>query len=339
MSRRSRLEREPWSNDLLATMRDFERGDPERPRIGRSRTVDDDVVLIGQDPFLEFPSSNVVTLDQDPRGRPRLTARFMGFFGPQGALPLSGTLESRQWARRGDVSYRRFLEMFLTRFVHLFFRAWGAGRPAVQRDRPRDDRFAAYVGGFSGIDAPDLPEADLSAVYSRLGFSGLLAPRVKSAGRLARFLRASLRADVDIEEHVGMWLDFAREDRTCLGTANASLGTDAVLGGRTWSINDRIAIVLRTRGWEDYCSLLPTGAKFNRMNEAIFFYLGHRWDYRIQLVLPAAEARRISLGREGRLGWTSWISPKPGPDGLLRDARFAPPPARPTNCVSGGMLP
>ena len=75
--------------------------------------------------------------------------RFLGFFGPQGALPLDTTIEAFHWARGHDESFVRFANIFADRFLQLFYRAWAQAQPHVNRDRPKDDRFTVYVGDAS----------------------------------------------------------------------------------------------------------------------------------------------------------------------------------------------
>ena len=58
------MEEEPWRFDFFAAMRRLERINPQRPRIGDSATLRDELVLLGQDPFMEFPASNLARVEQ-----------------------------------------------------------------------------------------------------------------------------------------------------------------------------------------------------------------------------------------------------------------------------------
>ena len=79
------LQREPWAHDLFATLRRIERSYPGRPRIGDSAARDEDTVTLGQDPYLDFPASNIGAANLDAAGRLRLSVKFLGLLGPQGA--------------------------------------------------------------------------------------------------------------------------------------------------------------------------------------------------------------------------------------------------------------
>ncbi len=334
MSRRDDLFSRPYAQDLFAVLRELERGAaptedrPGKPRIGASRTAGEDVVTLSQDPHMEFAASNVVGYEE-PDGRPpRLTARFLGFFGPQGALPLTTTVDAHRWANlRQDPSFIHFADIFGTRFLQLFYRAWGMARPIVHRDRPDDDRFSDWLGSFAGIGSAATRVQPQAAADARLAFAGLVAPRVKSASRLAHLLRGTLKVDADVEERIGTWLVFEPEDCMSLGRRGSALGVDALLGQRTYSINDRIRIAIRTESLEQYEDLLPTGRRFDELTDLVLFYVGRNWTFEIELALPRALAPPVRLGRSGQLGFTSWVAPPASgdtDDPYRRDARFDP---------------
>ena len=70
--------------DMFAILRRFERSFPDRPRIGNSETLKDDYVRLGEDPYLEFPASNVGAVRLDAEGQFRVFVKFLGLLGPQG---------------------------------------------------------------------------------------------------------------------------------------------------------------------------------------------------------------------------------------------------------------
>ena len=116
------LKAEPWRFNFYDVLRKLERQHPDRPRIGDSATRREEYVELGQDPFLEFPASNL-TGAQVRGDRLQILAQFLGLSGPQGALPLTTTDESLSWLLMRDDSFARFLDLFNNRFQQLFFRA------------------------------------------------------------------------------------------------------------------------------------------------------------------------------------------------------------------------
>ena len=323
-TRRDQLKADPFRFDLLALLREFERTEPDKPRIGKSQVTAQEVVRLGQDPFLDFPASNVDGYVEEDGKPPNVRSRFLGFFGPQGALPLTTTLEAYQWMRRRDDAFVRFVDMFAIRFIQLFYRAWADARPISQFDRPEEDRFAAYVGSFIGIGTAPYRDRDRVPDIAKLPFAGLLAPRVKSASRLEQALRGILGVEVRIREREGIWLDFEDSDLTRLGASGASLGRTTYLGSRVYSINDKAVIELRARTAEEYNALLPGGVMFARLADMVAFYLGDTVEFDVEVALPRKFQKPAQMGVTGQLGWNTWAAPPPS-DSMeyVADAKFS----------------
>lgn len=326
MSYLENLKSDPHSHDLFDTLREFERSAPDKPRIGDSSVMAEDVVGLGQDPFLEFPASNISGIDKTRQGMPRLFARFLGMLGPQGALPLSTTIEAYDWQMRRDPSFARFADVFNVRFLQLFFRAWADSRPTAQFDRPDLDRFFDYVGSTAGFGTPAYANRDQIEDIVKVGFAGLVGARTKSGSRLRSLIRGVFDVEVEIEEHVGTWLTFEAGDATSLGSAGCGLGQDAVIGQRAYSINDKFRISIKAYSLEQYRKYLPSGELSDPLTDLIFFYIGHQFEYDVQLAIPAKLVPPARLGESGQLGWTAWIAPDPDqPDDVYRtDAVFQP---------------
>ena len=195
MSFVSELEDEPWRFDFFTVLRHLERSFADKPRIGDSASRGDDYVSLGQDPFLDFPASNVGRVDHDEQGRLRLFVKFLGLLGPQGALPVATTEEAYGWAFERDDAFPRFLDLLNHRFLQLFFRAWADARPIAQHDRPDADRFHAYLGSMLGIGAEGFRNLDSIPDIAKLAFSGLLVPRVKCRVAAEQFHRRPLRRE------------------------------------------------------------------------------------------------------------------------------------------------
>ncbi|MEM8812114.1 MAG: type VI secretion system baseplate subunit TssG [Pseudomonadota bacterium] len=320
------LKADPTDFDLFDTLREFERGTPDKPRLGDSSVVQEDVVTLGQDPFDAFPSANISRIAQTEDGRVALFVRFLGMFGPQGALPLTTTIEAQTWSRRNDPSFARFVDIFTVRFLHLFFRAWADARPVGQFDRPNMDRFINYVGSVAGFGSPAFADRDRIPDIVKLGFAGLVAPQPRSASRLRGLIRGVFGVEVDIVEHIGTWLEFEAGDETRIGASGCGLGSDAAIGQRSYSINDKFRIQIRTHSLKEYRRYLPSGDLSDALTDLIFFYIGHQFEYDVQLSLPAKYAPASQLGRSGQIGWTAWVAPDTDqPESVfLSDAVFQP---------------
>lgn len=324
MTFRDELRQDPWGTDFFIALRELERSTIAKPRIGESAVTAEDVVDLGQDPFVEFSASNVQKFEEELGRTPKLYSRFLGFFGPQGALPLNTTVDAYLWSNGRDPSFSRFTDIFSNRFLQLFFRAWANARPIAHHDRPDEDRFADYIGSFAGIGVESLKGADSLEDIAKLPYAGLVDPQVKSASRLRGLIRGIFHVDIEVEERVGTWLTFEPSDRLLMGVGEAGLGVDTYLGDRVYSINEKICVVIRARDLRQYRQFLPTGDLSDQLTDLIFFYIGHRFEFDVRLSLPARYAPATTLGRSGELGWTAWVSPnnEAGDDVYYDDAHF-----------------
>jgi type VI secretion system protein ImpH len=324
MSFLDELVSEPWRFDFFATLRRLERDNAGRPRIGDSATSGEDFVILSQNPYLEFPASTLEGAARTPRGRVRLFARFLGMFGPQGALPLTTTDEAYGWLLERDDAFARFVDLVQHRFLALFYRAWADARPVAQNDRPDEDRFGAYIGSMIGIGAPAFRGVDSLPEFAKLEFAGLLAPRVKSASRLRGFLCGLVGAPVEIEELVGSWLTLDRSERTRLGAAASRVGEDCVLGAAMFSVGDKFRVRVFARDFKHYEQFLPGAALAQEIGDAVFLYVGDEFDWDMELAIPAGEITPVRLGTGAKLGWTSWMAPNwaKTDETYRKDARF-----------------
>ena len=320
----SGIETEPWHFDFFSVLRGLERAGVGRPRIGDSGARDEELALLGQEPYVEFPASNLSKFERDHRGRIKIYSRFLGMLGPQGALPLQTTIEAKQWNDARDDAFTKFLDIFNHRFISLFFRAWADARPAAQHDRPSDDRFVAYAGSAAGVGTPPFRNRDSVDDFAKLTLAGLLAPAVKSASRIESMLTQLFKVPVEVEQLVGSWLPLAPEDRSSLSGRNSALGRDVMLGAAVYSVMDKFRIRIHTRSLAEFETFLPEGKNCEKFADLIYFYLGALLEYDVQLLIPVPEIRPMTVGSFGRLGWTSWMTAAAAADGVRGDCTYHP---------------
>lgn len=324
MSWRDEIGAEPWRFDVFTVLRRLEREHATKPRIGDSNVRQDEYALLGQNPYLEFPASNIEAAEIDAAGRARLKLRFLGLLGPQGALPLSTTSEALNWLHMRDDAFARFLDILNHRFLQLFFRAWADSRPIAQHERPKADRFFAYVGSVIGVGSPIYHDLDTVPDAQKLAHAGLAAPAAKSGVRLEGLIAGVLGLEAEIYEFEGSRLPLAREDLTRLGRANNCLGRDTMLGSTFYSVQDKFKVRLRTRDYQQFTRVLPSGDYAEPLADLVTFYIGEALDWDVEIAIPSREVRPLRLGKSGALGWTSWLAPKIDPNDTSEriDTRF-----------------
>ncbi len=324
MKREEQLLAEPWRFDLLDVLRRYERDNPDKPRIGDAETLADEYVVVTQNPYHEFPASTLEAAAREGNGRLRLVARFLGMFGPQGALPLTTTEEAYHWLIERDDAFPRFVDIFQRRFLALFFRAWADARPIAQQDRPDKDRFVAFIGATIGVGTPPYRGVDSLSDFAKMEFAGLIAPKAKSAARLRRMIAGLFDVKVEIDEFVGSWLTLDKGERSRLGLAASALGRDCVVGAAVFSVSDKFRVRVFVRNFDQYLRFLPGADLAQGIADAVFLQLGDEFDWDMELAIPAGEIRPVRLGQGARLGWTGWMAPNwSATDQTIRtDARF-----------------
>ena len=187
----------------------------------------------------------------------RLIARFLGMFGPQGALPLTTTEESYLWLLERDDAFPRFVDIFQRRFLALFFRAWADPRPIAQNDRPDEDRFRTYIGSMIGVGSPPYRDVDTISDFAKMEFAGLIASKAKSASRLRSLIAGLFGVKVEVDEFVGSWLSFDKQECTQLGANQSRLGADTILGSSVFSVSDKFRLRVFVKNIAQYERFLP----------------------------------------------------------------------------------
>jgi type VI secretion system protein ImpH len=322
----SDIKAEPWRFDFYSVLRRIERSYPERPRVGDSAARREEYLTLGQDPYMDFPASNLSSFERGAEGRFRVLVKFLGLLGPQGALPLATTEEAYSWNLMREDAFPRFLDLLNHRFLQLFFRAWSDARPIGQHDRPDADRFIAYIGAMIGIGSEPYRDLDCVPDKAKLAFSGLMAPQAKSASRLRSVVSGLFKVAVEIDEFVGSRLALEAADRTTLGAGNSTLGAGMMLGASAYSVQDKFCIRVFVKSMDEYVTYLPTGKRCEPLADIVFFYIGDQLDWEVELAVPAGAIEPVRLSQFGQLGWTSWIAPNwAETDRAYRcDARFHP---------------
>lgn len=317
---------QPWAYDFFALLRRIETLRPDLPRLGRAARPQQEALRLGQKPELDFAPAALASLETGS-GVPRLAVRFFGLLGPQGPLPLHLTEYVRDRAHNhGDRTPAAFLDLFHHRMLALFYRAWAQAQPVAQRDRPDEDRYAAWLGaliglgpagrgatGATGAATTRLPRTAL------LHQAGLLAGRSRHPEGLVKILTQYFRVPVAVRCHVPHWLPIDRADRCRLGHARnraarnaagvACLGRDATVGRKAWDRQYKFRIELGPLTLAQYQAFLPGGKAGAELAEWVRLYIGHDLQWDLQLGLRGSDVHRARLGRGMRLGLTSWVGP------------------------------
>jgi len=310
------LSAEPWRYDFFMALRLLDALHPERPRLGQARRPMDEPVRMGQAADLSFAPSTLSRVDlADRSGRPRIEVRFFGLFGPNGPLPLHMTSYARERRmHKGDETFGRFADWFHHRLLLLFYRAWAQAQPTASLDRPGEDRYADYVGSLIGTGGGEWQKRDAAPDHARLAFAGLLSRQVRNADGLGHLLSGFLKMAVRVEQFVGRWMPLPEAERTRIGRraisrhgSSSQLGASVVLGRAVYDRQHHFRLHIGPLSLQAFESLLPTGSAMPAVQALVRQYAGLEYGWDMQLLLKPGNVPSAQLGRQGRLGWTSWL--------------------------------
>lgn len=315
------LKEKPWAFDFYGVMRRVETLQPQQPRFGKALRPTFEPLRLGQDPELDFAPAAVSSFEFKSHGAPRMGIRFFGLLGPHGPMPLHLTEYVRERLKqRSDPTSARFLDVFHHRMLSLFYRAWAQSQPAVQRDRPADDRYATWLGATLGLN-PQLKARDSIPLDAKLFQAGLLGSRSRHPEGLAKLLGQFFRVKVRIQQHMPHWMPIDREDRSRLGYArnrfervnfaSAQLGATANAGHKVWDRQFKFRIELGPLTLAQYLAFLPGGTAWKRLHDWVRLYVGPDMIWDVELCLREKEVPPPRLGRHVRLGLTSWATGDP----------------------------
>jgi len=320
-----RLEEAPWTFDFFQAVRRLECARPQIPSVGESLSVDDDALRFAQQPSLAFAASTLQAFSIRADGLPpQMFVNFMGLLGPNGPMPLFLTDRARQREFNfRDPTLSRFLNIFNNRMIALFYRAWATNQQTVSFERRgrvatrgRDaDRWGTYVGSFFGMGNESFIGRDAVDDIAKLHFSGRLSAPTKNAEGLREIVEDYFGVATQLAQFVGRWIDIPGPDRLRLGesrrTGLIGFNGTAIVGSTVWDCQSKFRLRLGPMKLGQYDRLLPGGDSLRRLLAWVRNYVGEQFDFDVSLVLEAREVPQVSLGKLGRLGWTTWLKSQP----------------------------
>ncbi len=308
-----KMQEKPYQFGFNAVLRQLECLFRDKPRLGKSLGVRDDMIRLCQQPTLEFAPSTLATFESENEHAARLAVYFFGLFGPNGPLPHHLTEYAQERQRNyGDLTFTRFADIFHHRLLSLFYRAWANTQPTISFERQESDRFSAYVGSLFGLGLPSLSKRDEMPDLAKLYFAGRLSAHSRHPEGLLSILHDFFRIPVRMEEFVATWFPLP-EDAICrLGrsTETGTLGKSLVIGNYIWSNQQKFRLSFGPLSYKDFQRFLPGGKSLQRLIAIVKNYLGDEMTWDLQLVLEKNELPNWQMGSSGHLGWSTRLSGK-----------------------------
>lgn len=255
---------------------------------------------------LGFPPSEIEAIEPGAGDMPTITMTpaMMGLLGTMGALPLHYTERFAAWELRNrDAGPRAFLDLFSSRQVALFYRAWCKYR-VRQTLAAGVDRFQPLLLALAGVASGSQDVAGADAIAR---FAAPLRSRVVSADLIAGVLGACFGVAVHVEQFTGRWDVLAPDQRTLLAQGNCVLGAGATAGARLLRPELGIRIRLGPVSATEFERFLP-GQEGSRALAALLGRFAIDVPYRaLQVVLRREAVHGVRLGSSVRLGLDGFL--------------------------------
>jgi len=301
---------ELYQQGFAPLLRYLDANAPLAARIGYSISPKQDFVRFGQTPLLHFYSSSFTKVKFDKNsGDYKLKNSYWGMLGINGPLPshLTEYAIERNY-RLKDTTFTEFLDVFNHRFISLFYRAWADAEPTVSHDRPDQDNFKKRLGAISGeSSAIHDPFSQNKNTHQYL--AGLFSQKNRSAKTLCQILSEYLKLDVSIEEFQGRWYDLQQDEQTKLGSLNATLGVDSIIGSKTYQRSFNFSINVGPVSYAEYIGLLNNEHRLKTIIELAQKNVGQEYEFSINIVLKPQQTKACHLG-SAKLGINSWSQGK-----------------------------
>lgn len=301
---------ELYKQDFAPLLRYLDANAPLAARIGYSVSPKQDCARFGQTPLLHFHASAFTEVRFGTINSVyKLKNSYWGMFGINGALPshLTEYAIERNY-RLKDKTLAEFVDIFHHRFISLFYRAWADAEPTVSHDRPEHDIFKQRISTFSGeINAQQDTFNQNQNVHQYL--SGLFSHKNRSSKVLSQLLSETLHLDVSIAEFQGCWYDIEPSEKTLLGSNNAILGMDTIVGGRTYQRSFNFSINIGPIDYTEYIALLNNKQRIKSIIAITQKAVGQEYQFSINVILKAYQSKPSQLG-SAQLGINSWSQGK-----------------------------
>ncbi len=306
---------EPWRFEYFQAIKILELLHPRRHAPAESSDPDTEIVRLRSRVTLEYPASEIqqLTPPADKYDLYTMYVNLLGLAGQYGPLPLPDTerIIDRVWRRDGAM--RDFLDLFNHRLLSLLVKIRKAHHPSLTALEPQDSRSAFYLYSFFGLGNPGLRNRLGVPDRSLLYYCGLLAQHPRSASGLERFFTDYYGVRTQVQQLTGCWRYLEPDQMTNIGLSgqNQILGVSALLGSRYWDQQGRFEVTLGPLRFRVFSDFLPIGTAFKSLTELTRFYAGVEAEFTFRLVLRAKQVPETRLGKNSRLGWTSWLKTKP----------------------------
>ncbi len=282
---------------------------------------------------LGFPATDLADLEELPpregesgpdQERFRLTATFLGLYGPSSPLPTFYTEELLDEQSEDRNVSRDFLDMVGDGFFHLFFLAWARHRLPLKVCEERNAATMERLFSLVGLGDPEVRK-----IFTHPGMllraAGLLTQFPRSAAGLKGLLADRAGAPVRVVQCVSRHVPIPEDQRCFLGHDTAQLGDTAWLGSQVRDDIGKFRLEVGPLSAANFHLVIPGGEWHLSIVRLVRFYCTEPLEFDVLLRLDPAEAEdgRLGTGVWSQLGCDAWLGRAAGkePQALFTNLR------------------
>ena len=261
---------------------------------------------------LGFPGTDVSGLEETEIGEQpqyRLTASFLGLYGPSSPLPTFYTEELLDEAREDHSGLRDFLDILNNNFFIKLYKIWSRNRPAVRIAEEGDEEALERAFCLMGLGHESLRNR-FSEPYQTLRYTGLLTQYPRSALGLQTALADRLGGlPVRVEQCLPQKLSVPQDQRIRLGRSGNELGQETVLGCEITESMGKIGIHIGPLDRDAFQRLLPGSDLHAALEEQVALFRAQALSHEVRLTLERGACSTCTLGSGvwSRLGLDTWL--------------------------------
>lgn len=262
---------------------------------------------------LTFPPADVAGIEKREDGY-RVTATFLGLYGPASPLPTFYTEELLDERAADAATGRDFLDIVNQRLFALWYDAVAKYRLFHRVAEEAREVYLERLFCLVGLGGEPL-RRELSEPRALLRHVGILSQYPRSAMGLATLLGDLLGVPVQVIQCLQRRVPVPPDQRLRLGATGCSLGTDTVVGDELTDRTGKFRLQLGPLDRPTFAAFLPGTPGRCRLDALVGYYLAEplAWDLELQLIPGAAPATTIGGAGGSRLGWDSWLAPGRSP--------------------------
>ena len=285
---------------------------PGRKALGQTLAPFEEAVRFCVKPGSVFPPSDISDLrPAEETGPVAMEIPFMGLIGPSGVLPYWINELAIERVREKDFSLTAFFDIFHHRLIALFYLAWKKHRFPENYLPGAKDRLSRCLLALMGLGTQGLAPRLRLPLESLIFYSGLLSRPAPSAAAIEATVEYFADTTVQVEQFIDRMIPVSPEDQTQLGTANGSLGADAMCGSQAWESQTKFRVNLGPMGYQAFVHFMPSADMLEPIFSLVRYMVGIEYEFEIGVILHREEVPPCVLGlatpTSPRLGWSTWV--------------------------------